>query len=354
MSDEEVQEEIATTEEEVAQTSPEEIAQPVEQSQQNEEKKKEKLNKKFRLIKGEEILETKQPSFLAFFQYYLLGIIVFGVHFLYSLDNWEDIVSQDPGFALSLLANMMNNQVSFVVVMLIIAWFNRMINASTSNGWIGVWLMITALVPMFTLIDNTFEGADWYPGIGDSGLLPESPNFLMNGIVLCGLFVFMVLLYQRSFHYAVTTDAIIFHHGFLLSRAHRRLLFDRISEVIVNRTPIGTMMGFATISILTDSGIGLVEETKGGAIGASGANLVNDKETDMPAEKAGKNILKMFFAIVTYQRTVTKVKPDPKNCFYCIRNWGDTKDLLNEKHKQHSQSTLLEELKDSIVASSEN
>ena len=77
MSDEEVQEEIATTEEEVAQTSPEEIAQPVEQSQQNEEKKKEKLNKKFRLIKGEEILETKQPSFLAFFQYYLLGVIVF-------------------------------------------------------------------------------------------------------------------------------------------------------------------------------------------------------------------------------------------------------------------------------------
>lgn len=354
MSDEEVQEEIATTEEEVVQTSTEEITQTVEQSQQNEEKKKEKLNKKFRLIKGEEILETKQPSFLAFFQYYVLAVIVFGVHFLYSLDNWEDIVSQDPGILLALIANLLSTDLAFVIIMLIIAWFNRMLNSSTSNGWIGVWLMITALVPMFTLLDNFFQVQEWYPGIGDSGLLPENVNFLLNGIVLCGLFVFMVFLYQRSFHYAVTTDAIIFHHGFLLSRAHRRLLFDRISEVIVNRSPIGTMMGFATISILTDSGIGLVEETKGGAIGASGANLVNDKETDMPAEKAGKNLLKMFFAIITYQRTVTKVKPDPKNCFYCIRNWGDTKDLLNEKHKQHSQSTLLEELKDSIVASSEN
>ena len=163
MSDEEVQEEIVTPDEEVTQASQEEVNEPVEQSQMTEEKKNDKMNKKFRLIKGEEILETKQPSFLAFFQYYLLGIIVFGVHFLYSLDNWEDIVSQDPGFALSLLANMMNNQVSFVILMLIIAWFNRMINSSTSNGWIGVWLMITALVPMFTLIDNTFEGADWYP-----------------------------------------------------------------------------------------------------------------------------------------------------------------------------------------------
>ena len=62
------------------------------------------------------------------------------------------------------------------------------------------------------------------------------------------------------------------------------MLFD-ISEVIVNRSPIGTMMGFANFDS-NNSGIGLVEETKGGAIGASGANLVNDKETDMPAEKA--------------------------------------------------------------------
>ena len=84
MSDEEVQEEIATTEEEVAQTSPEEIAQPVEQSQQNEEKKKEKLNKKFRLIKGEEILDYN----FRFFQWMEDDI---QINFVYRLPSIEKI-----------------------------------------------------------------------------------------------------------------------------------------------------------------------------------------------------------------------------------------------------------------------
>ena len=353
MSEEETVEEPVVEQEEVVEESPspsqaESTPQPAQEVDKSE-KAAEKMAKKFRLIKGEEILETKQPSFLAFFPYYLLGVIVFGIHWLYSMDNWETLLSEDPGFGLKLLATLLDTDVVFTIVMVTVAWFNRMLNTSTSNGWIGVWLMLTALIPMFTIIDNTFQGADWYPVGSGNGILPEDVRYLMNGLVSCGVFFTMLILYQRSFNYAITTDAIIFHHGFLLSRSHRRLLFDRISEVIVNRTPIGTMMGFATISILTDSGVGLVEETKGGAIGASGANLVKDGDGDAPAEKVSKNMLKMLFAVVTYQRTVTKVKPDPKNCFYSIRGWADTKDLLNEKHKQHSQSTLLQDLKESLT-----
>jgi hypothetical protein len=35
---------------------------------------------------------------------------------------------------------------------------------------------------------------------------------------------------------------------------------------------------------------------------------------------------------------------------YNIRNWESAKALLNEKHKDHSQSNLLRDLKDTIVA----
>ena len=48
-------------------------------------------------------------------------------------------------------------------------------------------------------------------------------------------------------------------------RGHTKNLFDRISKVIVERTPVGTIFGYATVSILTDSGVGIVDESMGAA-----------------------------------------------------------------------------------------
>ena len=92
-------------------------------------------------------------------------------------------------------------------------------------------------------------------------------NFLISGLALTLTYWALVFYYQRSFDYAITSNAVIFKHAFLLSRSHRRILFDRISEVQVERTPFGTMTGFATLTILTDSGVGIVEESVGGSVG---------------------------------------------------------------------------------------
>jgi hypothetical protein len=167
-------------------------------------------------------------------------------------------------------------------------------------------------------------------------------NFLIAGIAFTVSFWGLVFYYQRSFDYAITSNAVIFKHAFLLSRAHRRILFDRISEVQVERTPTGTMTGYATLTILTDSGIGIVEESIGGGAGVSPSPSTN--ENDSNAEKAGKSLLRSFFALLFYQRTIRTVRPDPKHCFYKIRGWEDTKTLLNEMHKKHSQSTKLDNL----------
>ena len=70
-------------------------------------------------------------------------------------------------------------------------------------------------------------------------------------------------------------------------------------------------------------------------------------------KKAGKGILRSVIGLLTYQRTIRVVRPDPKHCMYNIRNWEAAKALLNEKHKEHSQSNLLKDLKDTIVASGE-
>jgi hypothetical protein len=154
--------------------------------------------------------------------------------------------------------------------------------------------------------------------------------------------------FQKSFHYAITSDAVIFQHRFLLSHSRRRILYDRISEVIEERNPMGMILGYSTLTILTDTGIGLVEETIG--VGA-GTTLpgTSQKDSDSAAASAGKTWIRSIIGLMTYQRTVTRVVADPKNCFYSIRKSNKTKLLVDEMHKKHSSSSLLSDLKDSLT-----
>lgn len=310
------------------------------------------LEKKFRTITGEEILRHTRPSFMAFFGYYLLAVFMMGVHWLFFNDNLAGLLTNEDSSNLStFIFELLANDLTFMAVMLSLTWFNRMLNASTSNRWLTVWMLLTSIAPLLVVLDNWLTGllGDGYPSIGsDGGLLPEY-NYLIAGAFFSGALVVLTALYQRSFHYAVTSDAVIFDHRFLLVRGHRRILFEKISEVLVERTMLGTMLGFATISLLTDSGIGLAQETRGVAAASPTPEVVQSNEDDTNAEKAGKSVIRRILGLITYQRTVTTVSPDPKLCFFNVRGWQDTKQLLNELHKKHSQSSQLDELKAALT-----
>jgi hypothetical protein len=214
-----------------------------------------------------------------------------------------------------------------------------------------MWLFLVAITPVVIQFDDFLSFMSNLFGMdNEMDFIPFGYSFTIFGFVYAGMFWLLTFYYQNSFHYAITSDAVIFEHSFLLSRAHRRILFDRISEVIVDRSPVGTVCGFATVSILTDSGVGIVDETlgAGGAVSMPGSA---EKADDSTAEKAGKSLIRSFFALMTYQRTIKTVRPDPKHCFYSIRHWEKCKMLLNEMHKKHSQSNLLSDLKDSITGS---
>lgn len=309
------------------------------------------LEKKFRTITGEEILRHTRPSFMAFFGYYLLGLVMMGVHWLFFNDNLAGLLTNEDSSGLStFFFEVLANDLTFMGVMLALTWFNRMLNASTSNRWLTLWLLLASIAPLLVVLDNWLTGllGETYPSIGGAGgLLPEY-NYLIAGALFSGSLILLTALYQRSFHYAVTSDAVIFDHRFLLVRGHRRILFEKISEVLVERSMLGTMLGFATISLMTDSGIGLAQETRGAAA-ASTPEMVQPDEDDTNAEKAGKGVVRRVLGLITYQRSVTTVSPDPKLCFYNVRGWQDTKQLLNELHKKHSQSSQLEELKSALT-----
>ena len=306
----------------------------------------EAMKNRFKLIDGEEVLLTKQPSGVGFLNMYMLGLLVFGVHIIF----WKPsmLVDDDSGGIAKAIVWIMELGGSklpfgFVLVMATITWFNRMLNSSTSGKWVTVWLLVATFLPVLIQIDglialirDLFSDADVEPFLG------FEYNFLVAAVVFTVTFWALVFYYQRSFDYAITSNAVIFKHAFLLSRAHRRILFDRISEVQVERTPLGTMTGYATLTILTDSGVGIVEESVGGSVGISPNPSSNDN--DSTAEKAGKGLIRSIFALLFYQRTVRTVRPDPKHCFFKIRGWEDTKTMLNEMHKKHSQSTKLDNL----------
>jgi hypothetical protein len=348
--------EIAMSEESDAAEEPKVDIQTTDEAKKEAEQAR--LAKTFRLISGEEVLLTKRPSFFAFVGMYLLGILVLAIHFIF--DNANSLSSEDSsGFikiALTIIDVTGGEEwpFGFVFVMLFITWMNRLVNVSTSGRWVTVGLLIMALTPVIIQLDDMLYWITdlWMDEpVGD--FIPlDSYNYVLFGLGFVGIYMAMTFYYQRSFHYAVTTDAVIFEHSFLLSRSHRRILFDRISEVMVERSPVGTIFGFATVTILTDSGVGIVEENTGSGI-AGAIPGTTEKEGDSAVEKAGKGILRSVIGLLTYQRTIRVVRPDPKHCMYNIRNWEAAKALLNEKHKEHSQSNLLKDLKDTIVASGE-
>ena len=313
--------------------------------------KQEGMKNRFKLIDGEEVLHIQRPSGVGFLNMYVLGLLVFGIHIIF----WKPdvLVNEESGGIAKSIVWLMELGGSalpfgFVLVMGAITWFNRMLNTSTSGKWVTIWLLIATLLPVLIQIDGLIAIIrDLFSDSDVERFLGFDYNFLIAGITLTVAFWVLVFYYQRSFDYAITSNAVIFKHAFLLSRAHRRILFDRISEVQVERTPMGTMTGYATLTILTDSGVGIVEESVGGSVGISPS--VSSNENDSNVEKAGKGFIRSFFALLFYKRTIRTVRPDPKHCFFKIRGWEDTKTLLNEMHKKHSQSTKLDNLADILT-----
>ena len=333
----------------------EENTQDVKASEELESKNAESLANKFRLIAGEEIHMTKKPSIFAFIGMYGLGILVLGLHFMFGR---ADSLGEDSEGIMALIYAFINlttsdtMSFSFILVMLFVTWMNRLLNTSTSGKWVTIWLLLVSFTPLIIQIDDfIFFVTDLF-GEGKGDFIGIDYNFYLFGIVYTGLFFALTLYYQNSFHYAITSDAVIFEHSFLLSRSHRRILFDRISEVIVERTPVGTVFGYATVSILTDSGVGIVDESMGAA-GAVNMPGTAESSDDTIGDQAKKSLLRSFVGILTYQRTIRTVRPDPKHCFYSVRNWDKCKMLLNEMHKKHSQSNLLSDLKESISSNND-
>lgn len=335
MSDEEVT--PADTEELENTSEDEEVNHPVSSN--------ESLREKFRLTGDEEILKDVKPSFFAFLPMYVISLIILGAHLLFAID-WD--ASSDDNIVVKIMIFLLElsdiGEIGFVLVMLGVAWFNRMLNGTTSGKWTTLFLIVVALTPPVLRLDDFIA---WIMG-KDSGFIPlDEFSYTMFGIIWATLFTLFTIFYQRSFHYAITNHRVIFTQHLVIPGDGRRILFDNINEIRTQRTMLGAMFGYNTIICDTGSQLGIGEDAMSVSVGTAGSG--NSAEPVNAEGQITKSFFKKLFAFVTYQRSRKIDLPDPRFSFFCITNWKSIEQLLNEMHQRHSQSGILNELKDQIA-----
>jgi len=335
MSDEEVTPEATETEEPATEIQTSSEAPSADKS----------LKEKFRLTGDEEILKDVKPSFFAFLPMYLISLIILGAHMLFAVD-WD--ASSDDNMLVKTMIFLLElsdiGEIGFVLVMLGIAWFNRMLNGSTSGKWTTIFLLVVAFTPPVLRMDDFIA---WIMG-KDSGFIPlDEFSYPIFGIIWASLFTIFTVFYQRSFHYAITNHRVIFTQHLIIPGDGRRILFDNINEVRTQRTMMGAIFGYNTIICDTGSQLGIGEDAMSVSVGSAPSNSSNDVAAG--EGQATKNFFKKFFAFVTYQRTRKIDLPDPRFSFFCITNWKSIEQLLNEMHQRHSQSGQLKDLKEQLT-----
>ena len=298
------------------------------------------IREKFRLTNDEEILQDIKPSIFAFTPMYGVALLILFAHWMFEMD-WDDGTTMSSIIDGIISFGKVGN-FGFVVVMLAITWFNRMLNGATSGKWTTMYLLVVTFTPMILSIDNILESL----GIIESGFIPlDEFYYLTFGLFWSVLFIVLTVFYQRSFHYAITNHRVIFTQHLIIPGDGRRILFANINEIRTQRTFMGAMLGYNTIICDTGSQLGIGEDSMSVSAGATGGN----SDSTSHESEVARSIFKRMFAFITYQRTRKIDLPDPRFSFFCITNWKSVENLLNEMHQRHSQSGILNELKDQIA-----
>ena len=302
------------------------------------------MREKFRLTGDEEILKDVKPSIFAFLPMYLVALIILGAHMLFGID-WD--ASSDDNLLVKTMVFLLEisdiGEIGFVMVMLGVTWFNRMLNGSTSGKWTTTFLLVVAFTPPILRLDDFIA---WIMG-KDAGFIPlDDFSYTLFGIFWATLFILFTVFYQRSFHYAITNHRVIFTQHLIIPGDGRRILFDNINEVRTQRTMMGAMFGYNTIICDTGSQLGIGEDAMSVSVGSAPSNTTTEVGGD---GQITKPLYKKLFAFVTYQRTRKIDLPDPRFSFFCITNWKSIEQLLNEMHQRHSQSGQLKDLKEQLT-----
>ena len=151
----------------------------------------------------------------------------------------------------------------FVICMLVLTKINHYANFSTSGKWTTSWLLICCIIPLLWKLMDVVE---WIGGFFDSGFSSPLPSWNYSWFAPLGLLSFVVMvsltvLYQRSFHYAITDKRIHIRQRFLYFETSAMISYHKVENLKAYPTILGRVLGFGNIHVVTGSGVGLQVES---------------------------------------------------------------------------------------------
>ena len=260
---------------------------------------------------------------------YILAILVLLVHVAFFLGELLDTPEGEgrANFVLSVVIWLIDTTgvMGFVICMLILTKINHYANFSTSGKWTTSWLLICCTIPLFWKL---MDVVDWIGGFFGSSFSSPLPAWNYSWFAPLGVLSFLVMasltvLYQRSFHYAITDKRIHIRQSFLYfeTSAHG-ISYHKVENLKADPTILGRILGFGNIHVVTGSGVGLQVESLGASVGVA-PEIIESSRGKM-------RIFSFLLGWITLQRDRIVEASDPADCLYGVRRPMDVYRLINE------------------------
>ena len=260
---------------------------------------------------------------------YMLAILVLLVHVAFFLGELLDTPEGEgrANFVLSVVIWLIDTTgvMGFVICMLILTKINHYANFSTSGKWTTSWLLICCTIPLFWKLMDVVE---WIGGFFGSSFSSPLPAWNYSWFAPLGVLSFLVMasltvLYQRSFHYAITDKRIHIRQSFLyFETSTHGISYHKVENLKADPTILGRILGFGNIHVVTGSGVGLQVESLGASVGVA-PEIIKSSRGNM-------RIFSFLLGWITLQRDRIVEASDPADCLYGVRRPMDVYRLINE------------------------
>ena len=292
----------------------------------------ESVKKNFDMTTNETAYYACKPTMLAFSAKYILCVMILVVHLFFWWSDGADLGDDTNGF-IQLLVSVAGwlGIAGFVFIMLIVTWFNRFMNWSSSGGWYTTSMLIITITPGIFVIEDVIVTVSGWFGAEYAGLLPSWDNFwfLILGFGYFAIMLCLTIWYNRSFNYAISDRTIYLKKDFMLNHTLHNIPLADINNLKLDVPWYGRILGFGTVNMLTASGFGVLQESISVSSGGTMDTAISDQAGFL------RKMLKLFFVVISLQRTRQDMDTsEPEDCLYGVAKPKEVYKLVNELQVQ--------------------
>jgi len=303
---------------------------------------------RIKLLDGEKVNRKITPHFLAFYNLYVLWIYVFvlGALFIYFHDYLLDMMESPaeaiaglyrPSFELGFLSTIGLLQLAFSTIT---SYFNELVSFISDKEHILslIWLLLLYVFSMlFSIMRIEWK---WIVLLVGAGALSIAVTILLDLPEISAYYISMLLsvfgcvgvdLYRRAHSFYLTNYRIITELNFLGFKQNT-LGYDKINNLVVEQSALGSLFNFGTVIPITASGLGMGEDSAAVTVGAAG--------------KLGSG--PYIAGAVTGGRTVGVPRTRSQYALFGVEDPQEIYNLIVSSMQEYSQAPYLKDMSENL------